>query len=274
MSLFQIDQEKCNRDGFCVKACPAQVIVMADRESFPSPTDDAEEFCINCGHCLAVCPRGALTLSAMPLEECPPLRKDILPGPEAMEHMLKARRSIRQYKSTLLPRDLLEDLIDTARFAPTGSNKQEVHWTVYQDKAETRRLSAMVVDSMRQNLPGIDDAALARRVRRVIAAWDDGKDRILRGAPNLIIVHSPSHLPFAEADCVIALTYLELYAWSIGLGTCWGGYFTGAANSYPPLTEALRMPEGHRCYGAVMVGYPQYGYERIVQRNAPMITWR
>lgn len=274
MSLFMIDQEKCKRDGMCMKDCPAQVIVMADKKSFPTPIEDAEEFCINCGHCVAVCPHSALTLSTMPLDACPSLQKELLPVPAAIGQLLKARRSIRQYKKAPVPHDLLEDLIDTSRYAPTGSNKQQVHWTVFEDPAELKRLAAMVIDFTRQNLPGIADEAMVRRMSRLITAWDGGKDRILRGAPNLILVHSPADLPFAGADCVIALTYLELYAYAKGLGTCWGGYFTAAANFYAPLTEALRLPAGHQCYGAVMLGYPKYGYERIPQRNAPLVAWR
>jgi nitroreductase/NAD-dependent dihydropyrimidine dehydrogenase PreA subunit len=274
MGLFMIDQEKCKCDGLCVKDCPAQVIAMADKGAFPSPIEDAEEFCINCGHCVAVCPHGALTLASMPMDECPSLQKDLLPGPEAMRQLLRARRSIREYKKTPIPHDVLEDLVDTARYAPTGANKQQVHWAVFEDQAEVKRFAALVIDFTRQNLPGTVDEDMVRRMNRIITAWDNGKDRILRGAPNLILVHSPADLPFAEADCVIALTYLELYAYAKGLGTCWGGYFTAAANFYAPLTEALKLPAGHQCYGAVMLGYPKYGHERIPQRNTPLVAWR
>ena len=67
---------------------------------------------------------------------------------------------------------------------------------------------------------------------------------------------------------------LELYAYAKGLGTCWAGYFTTAAKLYPPLTAALRLPAGHQCYGAVMLGYPKTGYELIPQRNAPLVAWK
>jgi nitroreductase/NAD-dependent dihydropyrimidine dehydrogenase PreA subunit len=274
MSLFVIDQKKCKRDGLCVKDCPVQVIAMMDKDAFPSPREDAEEFCIKCGHCVTICPHGALTLSAMSFDACPPLQKDLLPGPETMRQLLRARRSIRQYKKAPVPHDLLEDLIDTARYAPTGSNKQQVYWTVFGDKAEMKRFAAMVIDFIRQNLSGIADEAMIRRMSRIITAWDSGEDRILRGAPNLILVHSPGNLPFAPMDCVIALTYLELYAYTKGLGTCWGGYFTTAANFYKPLTEALRLPAGHQCHGAIMLGYPKYGYQSIPQRNSPLLTLR
>lgn len=274
MSLFTIDQDKCKRDGLCVKECPARIIEMTDKEAFPSPVENAEENCLKCGHCVAICPHGALSLKDMPLDECPSLQKELLPGAENIKQFLTARRSIRRFKEQPVPHDLLNDLIDIARYAPTGSNKQQVNWMVFEDPAEVRRMAGMVIDWARLMAPKVPDAAMATRMDRMTSAWDNGIDPILHEAPHLILVHSQADLPSAQTDCVIALTYLELYAYSQGLGTCWAGYFNSAANVYPPLAQALNLPAGHKCFGAVMLGYPQYKYTRIPKRNAPLLTWR
>jgi nitroreductase/ferredoxin len=274
MSLFNIDQKKCRRDGLCVQECPAQIIVQTGKDDFPSPADNADELCIDCGHCVAICPHGAMDLKSMPLDECPSVRKDLHPGPEQIQQFLMARRSVRKYREASVAHDLLESLLDTARYAPTGSNKQQVHWIVFENPSEVRRLAALVIDWTRIMIPQMQDDIRAKRMMRIAAAWDKGKDRILQGAPHLVVVHSPADLPFASADCIIALTYLELYAYALGLGTCWAGYFTSAANLYAPLSAALQLPEGHICSGAVMLGYPQYKYERIPLRNAPLVMWR
>jgi len=274
MSLFSIDQKKCKRDGICAAECPAQIIVQADKKSFPSLLTNGEEFCINCGHCVVVCPYGALTLSTMPVGGCPPIDKSLLPTAPALKQLLLARRSVRQYKKTPVSHQLLEELLDAARYAPTGSNKQQVHWMVFQKPDDVHKLAAMVIDFMKTMLPVTTDEAMVRRFRRLLDAWDQGRDRVMRGAPHLIVAHSPSDLSFPEADCAIALTYLELYAYAKGLGTCWAGYFTGAAGLHEPLIKALNLPPGHQCYGAVMLGYPQYTYHRIPRRNEPLITWR
>lgn len=274
MSLFSIDQKKCKRDGICAAECPAQIIVQPDKKSFPSLLEHGEEFCINCGHCVAVCPHDAFTLSTMPLNACPLIDQDLLPDASALKQFLLARRSIRQYKKTPVPHKLLAELMDTVRYAPTGSNKQQIHWMVFQKPDEIHQLAAMVIDFMRMMIPVTTDEPAVRRFQRVVNAWDNGRDRIMRGAPHLIVAHSPSDLSFPEADCAIALTYLELYAYAKGLGTCWAGYFTGAAGLHEPLIKALNLPAGHQCYGAVMLGYPQYSYHRIPRRNDPQITWR
>lgn len=274
MSLFSIDQKKCKRDGICAAECPAQIIVQADKKSFPSLLPHGEEFCINCGHCVAVCPHGALTLATMPVEGCPQIDKNLLPTAAALNQLLQARRSIRQYKKTPVSHKILFELVDTARYAPTGSNKQQVHWMVFEKPEDVHKLAALVVDFMKVMLPVTTDEATVRRFQRIVNAWDNGRDRIMRGAPHLIVVHSPSDLSFPAADCAIALTYLELYANAKGLGTCWAGYFTAAAGLHEPLIQLLNLPAGHQCYGAVMLGYPQYRYHRIPMRNEPLITWR
>ena len=274
MPLFTIHQKKCKRDGICAAECPAQVIFQADKKSFPAPIENAEEFCIHCGHCVAVCPYGAIELEDMPAADCEIITQEMLPDEAAVRHFLEARRSIRQYKDKPVPRKILEELIATARYAPTGSNKQQVHWTIFQRAEEVHELAALVVDFMKLMLPDTTDEAVIRRFRRIVGAWDSGRDRIMRGAPHLVLVHSPTDMSFPAADCAIAITYLELYAFARGLGTCWAGYFTAAANAYEPLIKKLGLPSGHQCYGAVMLGYPQYGYHRIPRRNDPQITWR
>jgi len=274
MSFFSVDQKKCKRDGICAAVCPAQIIIQADKKSFPFLPENSGEFCTNCGHCVAVCPHGAITLAAMPVTGCLPVEKDLLPEAGAVKQLLLSRRSIRRYKERPVPRKLLAELIDVVRYAPSASNSQQVHWTVFSGPDDIRKLALMVIDFIKIIIPLTTDEASVRRYRRIVNTWDSGRDRVLRGAPHLFVAHSPSDLSFSTTDCAIALTYLEIYARARGLGTCWAGYFTAAAGLHEPLIKALALPAGHRCFGAVMLGYPQYGYQRIPMRNEPQVTWR
>ncbi len=274
MSLFTIDPKKCKRDGICTAVCPGKLILQTTKKDYPTPVADAEEFCINCGHCIAACPHGALTLTTMPISDCPAINKETLPDAAAARQLLLARRSVRCYSKKLVARSVIQDLIDTARFAPTGSNKQPVHWTVIQNPDEVHHLASLVIDFMKLMLPLATDEASIRRYHRLIDIWDKGFDRILRGAPHLVIVSCPPDTSFPATDCATALAYLELYAFSRGLGTCWAGYFTGAANAHPPIMDMIALPAGYQCQGALMLGYPQYHYTRIPKRNEAQIDWK
>jgi nitroreductase/NAD-dependent dihydropyrimidine dehydrogenase PreA subunit len=274
MAIFTIDPQKCKRDGICVQVCPGRLIAQPTKKDFPTPVADAEEFCIDCGHCVAACPHGALTLETMPAADCPAIDRNALPDAEAVRKLLLTRRSVRCYLKKQIPRPVIQDLIDTARFAPTGSNKQPVHWSVIQNPADVRHLASLVIDFMKMMLPLATDEAAIRRYRRLIDIWDKGFDRILRDAPHLVIVSSPPDTSFPAADCATALAYLELYAFSKGLGTCWAGYFTAAANVHQPIMDRIALPAGYQSQGALMLGYPQFRYARIPKRREAQINWR
>lgn len=273
MSLFTIDQEKCKQDGICVEECPQGLISMGKGE-FPVPIGGAQELCLNCGHCVAVCPHGALALKNMRPEDCLMVNREVLPDAESVRQLMWSRRSVRRFRNRPVDRELLIRIIATAQYAPTGGHKQEVYWMVVEKSTQVRDISSRVIEWMRQ-IPGqTNDLKYAERMQRLAEAWDQGVDRISRGAPHLIIAHYPEDTPAAYTDCVIALSYLELAAYSAGLGACWAGYISNAANAYPPLLDVLGLPNGHRCAGALLVGYARYPYHRIPLRKPPDIIWR
>ena len=274
MSFFQIDESKCNRDGFCVSDCPSGLIRMKTKESFPTPIEGAEEICIKCGHCVAVCPTEAITLNFLSPQDCGPMSKDFLPSDGQTSYLMRSRRSIRRYKDKPVDRSAIMDLISVASHAPSGHNSQPVNWLVIDKKDEIKDLAAIVVDWMKFTLTAQPELAAAMHFDRVIAAWEKGEDRVLRGAPTLVTAHAPSSLPPSQAACTIALTYMELYAASKGLGACWAGYYNAAANFFDPMKKALALPPGHLTFGALMIGYPRNHYHRIPTRIQPRIIWR
>jgi nitroreductase/NAD-dependent dihydropyrimidine dehydrogenase PreA subunit len=274
MALLSIDQEKCTRDGFCVAECPMGLIEMKTDDSVPSAREGAAKLCINCGHCVAVCPHAALSLTTMNPADCPPVRKDLSLTPEHAEHFLRCRRSIRSYKDKPVDRSTLEQIIDMARYAPSGHNSQPVHWLVFEGSDRLKQLAGLVVDWMRVMIANHPEIAGPMHFDRVVTAWERGQDRVLRGAPQLVIAHGPQALTASQSSCTIALTYLELAATSFGLGTCWAGYFNAAATFYPPMSDALALPVGHQSFGAMMIGYPKYPYRRLPLRKQPKIEWR
>jgi len=296
-NLLEIDPQKCKRDYLCVSVCPFKLITINSKSKLPFPINQAELQCIHCGHCVAVCPcealslktlkpgipriapdglliAGPLSLQTMKPEECPPLNEKLLPSAEQVKHLLTARRSIRVYKKQPVDRETLVDLLDAARYAPTAMNSQLVNWLVIEDAREVKRLAGLVIDWMQSVMK--EDYKLAQdlTMKRLVAAWEDGEDRICRGAPHVIVAHADGALSRSQSSCTIALTYLELAAFSKGLGACWAGFFTRAANLYPPMTEALNLQEDHQVFGAMLVGYPHHRYYRIPLRKEAAVTWR
>lgn len=274
MSLITVDQEKCKRDRICAAECPGKLIYFNEKDAYPTMPVGAEAYCIDCGHCVAVCPAGAITLKTMGPEECSAVEQGLLPGPDQVRHLMLSRRSVRSYKKRPVEHECLARLINTAQYAPTGSNKQQVYWIAVEDPARVKMMAEMVIDWMRQTPTENVEPSYVERMKGLVAAWDRGQDRICRGAPHVVLTHYPEIIPSAQIDCIIALTHLDLAAYAEGLGSCWAGYFNNAANTYPPLTAALGLPKGHRCAGALLIGYPRFPYHRIPLRKKPDIIWR
>ena len=107
-----------------------------------------------------------------------------------------------------------------------------------------------------------------------VKGWEKGRDVIFRNAPEVIMAHALKEDGRAVSSSTIALAYLELAATGMGLGCCWAGYFQFAATSFQPMIDALRLPEGHQCMGAMMVGYSKFKYYRLPLRKEPEIIWR
>ncbi len=257
-----IDPTRCDHDGLCIAECPVGIISFGP-DGLPAGAQDAASRCIMCGHCIAVCPQAALSLAGLAPEELPALHKKFTVVPEATEQLLRSRRSVRRYHKKPVERELLLRCIDTARYAPSGMNAQPVRWVVVEGAERMRELAGLTAGALRR-LPYF---------LGFLEAWDKGQDVILRGAPNLVVAHAETTGYDHTVDCAIALTYFELAAHGNGLGTCWAGLLMLAAKDSVELNAALGIPEGHRVLGALMAGYPKYGFNRLPPRKPAQVRW-
>jgi len=44
-NLFEIDIQKCKRDGICAAVCPLKLITVSEEDKLPLPIDKAEKPC-------------------------------------------------------------------------------------------------------------------------------------------------------------------------------------------------------------------------------------
>ena len=274
MKLIEVDEKKCKRDGFCAADCPAGIIWLKDKNSFPEMKEDEEGACVACGHCVSVCPHGALSHVRVPIGECPPIKKDLAVGREQVVQFLRSRRSIRQYRDVPVEREKIQELIEIARYAPTGGNTQSVEWWVFSDKKELKRFSGLVIDWMRKAMQSVPLAKLPPYFPAAVTGWDAGEDTILRRAPVMLLALAPAESPNGLVDLTIALSYLQLAALPMGLGTCWAGMVRRALMQYPPIREAVGIPEKAPQFYPMMLGYPAVSYHRVPERKPPKIVWK
>ena len=269
MSLLTVDRSRCVQCGLCVSVCPRGLI----RFGAGWPSLATPQLCVACGHCVAVCPLSALDNSRAPLSGQLPLPDPRRPEPESTLFFLRSRRSIRCFDSKPVPRDLLRRLLEAARFAPSGGNSQGISYQVVDNRPQLRQLTASTVAWMEQPAQALSPKAQV--YAQYIAMYrQDGCDSILRDAPALILGTAAKSFARGRENTLLALEYAELYAPTLGLGTCWAGLLEDAAFAgYPPLLEALRLPEAKQLTGALMAGFPKIVFQRLVERQPLDITF-
>jgi len=274
MTSMHIDSDLCTRCGICTEVCPPGIISPGSAGEPPDIATDREAFCIRCGHCMVSCPMRALALGFLQDEPEPARPAAFPPEPDLIAYYLKNRRSVRHYTREPVPRDTIAAILDVARYAPSGVNQQPVRWLVIHDPGEVHSLAGMTVDWMRHEA-GKDHPLLPKpALDGLLAAWDRGGDPICRNAPHLLVATVPEGPGSAFIDGIIAVTYADIAAPAFGVGTCWAGFLSLAVQAWPPLKEALAIPEGYVYSFALMCGFPEFKTYGIPRRNPPKVTWR
>ena len=200
-----------------------------------------------------------------------PLDRSKLPTAEQAELFLKGRRSIRSYKDDPVTKESIEKLIDIARYAPSGINRQPVNWAVIIGKKKVHDLGDLVSKWMEELLKAKSPIAESLHFERLVESWKRGEDDICRGAPCIVIAYGLKDDPMVPSSCTISATYLELAAFGFGLGACWAGYVNMAVNMSEDVRRFVGLSHRAAAGAVMMIGYSKYRYSRIPSRNPARI---
>lgn len=143
--------------------------------------------------------------------------------------LVSQRYSCREYLPTSVDREVMAQVLETARLAPSACNRQPWRFVV------------------------VDEPELLAAVKRCYdRAW-------LESAPAVIVAcgvhdeawHRADGKDHTDVDLSIAIEHICLAATSMGLGTCWICNFEVAQ-----LAEALNIPAGIEPIAIIPIGYP------------------
>lgn len=271
MLEFRVNKSTCTRCGECAADCPARIIAIAT-DGFPHIPREQEHICYKCQHCLAICPTAAISILGLKPEESLPLAGNY-PDPLKLEALMKGRRSVRRYRDENVPPELVQRLLEVAWHAPTGVNSRQVRLTVVDDREKMAKLRNEVLTGLGRL---VQEKSLPERFAffaDFVRVWKEQKrDIIFRGAPHLLIASAPENVPCPMPDCLIALSYFELFAQANGVGTVWCGLAKYAIDDLLPESRSrLGIPADHIIGYAMLFGMPAMPFVRTVQHNAPLI---
>ncbi len=139
---------------------------------------------------------------------------------------IKSRRSIRKYRAEAVPDDLVEQVLEAGRWAPSASNRQPWTFIVVTD------------DKTRKTLADV-----------AIYGW------FLAEAPvTIAVVIDPRASFHAVIDGAAATQNMLLAARALGLGACWIGAY---GSVYEERTrDILGVPQEKRLLCLISLGYP------------------
>lgn len=275
---LDIKLDSCIKCGKCVRVCPADIFVQPKAGSVVELVH--VDHCIACGHCAAVCPTDSVEHSEFPAEKMHTIDYSQLPTPEQMMLLCKARRSNRSITSKPVPAEMLNQIIEAAHRAPTGSNSQMVSFTLINDPQRLLQVSDFTMATFDGLLKILQNPLLKpilkpflRDTYKYVPAFKQmkldhaaGKDPILRKATALLFIHTPKSNRFGCEDSNLAYQNASLMAECLGVSQVYMGFVMTAIKEKRSAFARLMGIEGE-IHAIMALGMPAYRYPKYMDRK-------
>lgn len=276
---ISVDQESCVKCGKCALVCPAEIITQEKKgEKIDIKYIDD---CIVCGHCVDVCPTGSVIHSAFPPEKSHTIDYALLPTPQQVMMLIKSRRSNRAITPKAIPQDILDQIVEAARYAPTAKNTQQVSVTIITDPVKLRQVGDFTI--------GVFDS-LAKKLTNPLVKWwlkpflrevyayfpifyrykrqhEAGNDPILRKATALLVFHTPESNEFGCEDANMAYQNASLMAQSLGVSQIYMGLVIKAIKQggKGPFSEEIGV--NGKIQAMMALGIPAFKFPKYMERT-------
>jgi len=182
--------------------------------------------------------------------------------------LVKRRRSFRRFKSDPVPKEILEKVLDAARYPPSAGNSQPWEFVVVQDVATKKSITQSITSGY-------------KKIRKADPTmyWAVAVQPHLSTAPVLIIVCGdrrlqetyPVHLPrevLLRQSLAVSIYTLQLAAASFGLATAWATMQTESRETQ--IRKLLGIPDVYTVDHIVPLGYPDEEKEKSDKALRPV----
>jgi len=140
-------------------------------------------------------------------------------------NVILSRRSIRKYENKEIPQEILQQILEAGRQAPSAVNRQPFRFVVVKDHEIMKELCDNMITRFVKYAPV------------AIAGCADVKS-LLTGK-------------WAVVDTTIAMQNMVIAAWTLGIGSCW----IGACNE-EEVKKMLKIPDKWKVVALITLGYP------------------
>lgn len=276
-TTISINSETCIKCGRCVRVCPTHIFCQeAPRAEVQIQNISS---CIRCGHCVGVCPTSSVMHTEFPPEKIHKINRELLPTPEEVMLLCKTRRSNRAMKSEPVPAEMLEQILEAAHSAPTGSNVQQVSFTLVTDREKVRKvieLSMAVFSGILSVLKSQPESPVISKmigyITQLTETYAQGNDPILRGAETLLLFHTPKELSFGYADANLAYQNGSLMAEALGVTQFFTGFLCTAIKEDKADSIKNYLGIDGEVHAGMALGMPEFRFVNYVDRDEMNVT--
>jgi nitroreductase len=152
--------------------------------------------------------------------------------------IIKKRTSIRSYQDKPLSQEMINSILEAARYAPTARNLQQLEYKVITNRDLIKKISDSIADVVKRDNPSMPARA-----------------SFFYYAPLVIIITGPGDNPWIYSDAALAAQNVMLYATANNLGSCFIGMTRNIEKDQEMLRE-LHITEGRKIAASVICGYP------------------
>ena len=185
---------------------------------------------------------------------------------------IQNRRSVRKYRSDPIPTEILHEIIEAGRMAPSGGNCQTCHFIVIQNPQLISRLNTLAQKEFAQMELRED---MYKSLRAVIQQSKNSRLNFAYHAPVLIVVANQIGYCNAMADSAVAIENMMLEATAQGIGSCWINHlhWLDGHDSIRREMLSLGLGESETICGAVSLGYSDQKFSDPLPRHGNSVTW-
>jgi len=253
MNQVVINKEKCIGCGLCKKDCVGFDIDIVDGKAVAAGIS-----CILCGHCEAVCPQNAVSISGYS-DSVSEYSEQVRLNPYELMAAIKTRRTIRQFKDQEIPQNIIDLIIEAGRLAPTGINAQGTSYIVLKNKkAECEAVAVKIF------------GGLVKIVRKFVPAIKNmtiDENFFFKKAPLVIVV-----LGKDKVSSSLAAENMAFMAEANGLGVLFSGFFTICYNLSGKIRKIIGVSKSPKAVTTLVIGYPAVKYYRNVHRKPAVVV--
>ena len=284
---IMVDNSRCISCGLCTEECHRHLPVNK-RDGLES--DGVE--CVGCLHCYAVCPQGAIGIEGLSSNLPFDADSDGAIDEKKLLELLAFRRSTRRFTTQPVHADVVEKLIQSAGYIPSGGNSHSYRFTVITNgetrdrlEVELKKIYALrhrflkssmlhklfAFVSNRQTRAFLLDELYFKRINYILEQYEKGEDPIFYRAPLIIMVHTDTLIPTPGEDAVLAAYNMVLMAQILGLGSCFVTLAQNAINSSRTCKKILNLSSEDQVHAVLAIGHPDVQFHRAIPKEIKKI---